>query len=650
MPLQPPNDRKKRIIIVVAGATITLVFMGNFFWNFFKDFHGTKPGGHPGSNVPLLVFGGFFLVMIVSVVVTLVGGLRLPQNPVSAAAPRVYSSSGGGGLFLFLFALIWSGLVLSFDGVMVHGVYKQLEFVHYPSVTGAITHSEVTSHHGSKGGTSYTASVEYSFTVGDQQYIGNKIRFGMSSSSFASASAIVGAHPVGSTTPVFYNPANPQESLLSPGVNGSDFMLPIFLTPFNMVMLGLWLWIGGWLREHWFKPVAGGVKIIADGMVIRIRLPQFPALGWGLAATGGLGFISIFIVGFGTNMEPSIPLAILVFFTVYGAGLGIYLWQRRKIESGIDDLLINESSRSLELPLTYGRKARIAASISDVKSLFIERIEHRSNKGGISYTYAPTLHLARTEPAAQKLADWSDELKANDFTEWLRQKLGPNIPTNAAFTTEPDPDDSNPTAAQPAPVAEFHRDENSKIKIIDGPAGREFYFPAARSPGTACFITVFMLVFNGAAVLMYRAHAPIVFPIVFGLAGVLLILGTFNLWFKSGRITINSTRAIAVNRWLVFSRTRQFEAGDIARFATKTGMQSGSTIFTDIKLIRIGADAEFAEIKKNYEGSQSVNQLAAERFRQAAGPAGVTVANSIANAAEAQWLVKEMNQALGRRA
>jgi hypothetical protein len=209
-------------------------------------------------------------------------------------------------------------------------------------------------------------------------------------------------------------------------------------------------------------------------------------------------------------------------------------------------------------------------------------------------------------------------------------------------------DEPDPTAALQMPVEELRRDEHSKIQVTDGPSGREFYFPAARNLGTAFFTTLFMLVFNGAAVFMYRAHAPIMFPIVFGLVGVLLILGTFNLWFKSSRVTINPTRVIAVNRRLVFSRTRQFDAGDIARFATKTGMQSGSTIFTDIKLVRVGADSEFAEKMKKSEGGQPVNQLVAERFRQAAGPSGVTVANSIANAAEASWLVKEMNQALGR--
>jgi len=651
--MEPP-DRKKRVLIVLAVLAGMVAFMGNFFWGMFKDIRGPQASGHPVSYIPQLMFGGFFLVMIVSVVFSVTRGLRQLQNPASAPAPRVVASGGGSSLFLLIFALFWSAIVLTFNGVMGHGIYKQIESTHYPSVTGGITHSELTSHRTSKGGISYNAVIAYTYVVGDQKYSGDRVRFGIKISSYATASQQVNAYPLGSAVPVFYNPANPTESLLSPGVTGEDFMGLLFMTPFNMVMFGLWLWLGGWVREHWFRPPAGGVRIISDGMVTRIRLPKFPALGWGLAATGGLGFIAIFIVGFSTNMTPAIPVVLATFAAVYGTGFGVYWWQRQKINSGIDDLLINEVSRSLELPLTYGRKTRITARVADIKSLFVEKIEHRGNKGGTSYTYAPTLHLAGTEPATQKLADWTDELKANEFTEWLRQKLGPNIPTNAAFSTPSglmsDSDFADPATMPPASVEVARPAEPSRIQVTDSPGGREFYFPAARNLGTAFFTTVFMLVFNGAAVLMYRAHVPLLFPIVFGLVGVLLIFGTFNLWFKSGRITVNPTRVIAVNRWLIFSRTRQFDAGDIARFATKTGMQSGSTIFTDIKLVRVGADAAFAERAKPSAVGSPASQLVAERFRQAAGPAGVTVANSLASAAEAGWLVQEMNRALGRAA
>jgi hypothetical protein len=557
------------------------------------------------------------------------------------------------GAFLVIFTLFWSGMVLLFDGSMGHGIYKQLESAHYPSVAGTITHSEVNSHRGSKGGISYSADIQFTYEVEGQKFNGDKIRYGMSSSSYMSASAIVGVHPVGSAAPVFYNPTNPQESLLLPGVKGSDFMFLLFLTPFNMVMFGFWIWIGGWMREHWFKPVAGGVKIITDGMVTRIRLPQFPAAGWGLAATGGLGFISIFIVGFSTNMEPSTPAALSVIAAVYGVGLGVYLWQRQKINSGIDDLLVNDASRTLELPLTFGRKARISANVVDIAGLYVETIEHRSSKGGISYTYAPTLRLRGAEPSGQKIADWSDKLKADEFTGWLRDKLGASFPAEYVppISDGDVADEFNYGSSDKSGTAsvEISRPEKSKIQITDGPGGREFYFPAARNLGTALFTTLFMLVFSGATVLTYRAHAPMVFPIVFGLIGVILILCAFNLWFKSSRIIINSSNVQLTKSWLIFSRTRDFSAGDYARFATKTGMQSGSQIFSDIKLVRIGADAEFAEKMNRFGGGQQVNQLAAERFRQAAGPSGITVANSIANVVEAEWLVREMNKALGRR-
>jgi Protein of unknown function (DUF3592) len=549
------------------------------------------------------------------------------------------------GVFLFIFTLFWSGMVLMFDGLMLHGIYKQFESQNFPSVDGTITHSEVTSHRGSKGGTSYDAVINYRYEIGGQKFEGDKLRFGMKVSSYESANASVSAHPVGSTAQVFYNPANPQESLLSPGVNGSDFTMALFLTPFNMVMLGFWIWIGGWLRERFFRPVAGGVKIIADGMTTRIRLPRMPAIAWGLGTTGGLGFISIFAVGFGAKMEPSIPLILSVIAAVYVSGMAVYFWQLRKINSGIDDLILNEASRTIELPLTFGRKERVAVKVADIKSLSVEKIEHRSSKGGISYTYASTLGLRETGVAVQKLADWSDKLKADEFADWLRKQLGPDISTT--LEVAPTIDDADEASSRQL-VEEIRPDGHSRIKVTDGPEGREFYFPPARNIGTALLVTLFMVIFNGIAVLAFHLHAPILFPIVFGLFGVLLIFGTVSAWFKSSRVTIDSTNVRATNRWLVFSRTRQFSTGDVSRFTTKIGMQSGSQVFTDIKLIPRGSDDTFAARKEKFQdASTSDADKVMARFREAAGPSGVTVAGSIASVAEANWLVQEMNKALG---
>ena len=96
---------------------------------------------------------------------------------------------------------------------------------------------------------------------------------------------------------VSFNPQSPQDALLSPGVDGSDLMLVLFLMPFNLVLLGFWTWLAGWLRERIFKPLAGGVKIITEGPRTSIRLPEYGAIVWCMVAVGGLSFLSIIILG-----------------------------------------------------------------------------------------------------------------------------------------------------------------------------------------------------------------------------------------------------------------------------------------------------------------------------------------------------------------
>lgn len=211
----------------------------------------------------------------------------------------------------------------------------------------------------------------------------------------------------------------------------------------------------------------------------------------------------------------------------------------------------------------------------------------------------------------------------------------------AEAANEPDP-----TAALQMPIEELRRDEHSKIQVTDGPNGREFYFPPARNVGTALFTTLFMLIFNGIAALTFHLHAPVLFPIAFGLFGVLMLCGVFSLWFKSSRVTIDSTRVRATNRYLIFSRTRQFSTGDVARFAAIAGMQSGSTIFYNLKLITRNSDADPAPSQAQSPPTSLMPALQ----QRASHLAGVTIASGLADLTEANWLVQEMTKALGRGA
>jgi hypothetical protein len=189
--------------------------------------------------------------------------------------------------------------------------------------------------------------------------------------------------------------------------------------------------------------------------------------------------------------------------------------------------------------------------------------------------------------------------------------------------------DADPTAALQMPIEEFRRDERSKIKVTDGPGGREFYFPPARNIGAATLTSLFALIFNVGAGFMFYFHMTIVFSIFSGLIGLIISCFAFSLWFKSSRVTIDSTGVRAAIRYLFFNRTRQFAAIDVARFETTSGMTSGSQAFMDIRLIPQTGRID-------------------PRFR-ISDPRGVVIASGIASVAEANWIAQEMNRALRRQ-
>jgi Protein of unknown function (DUF3592) len=551
------------------------------------------------------------------------------------------------GTFLLIFTLVWSGIVLTFDGLILRSVYRQYAASHYPAAPGTITRSEVTHHRTSKGGTSYNALIEYRFTVDGREYTGDRLRFGMASSSLAIATAAVEAHPAGSAATVYYNPADPQQAILDPGLAGSDFIGVLFLTPFNMVLLGLWTVNGGWLRERLAKPVAGGVKIITDGPTTRIRLPQTPAFVAGLATAGGLGFASIFVLGFSTNMAPSLPLALLTIAVVYLAGLLVYCWQRWKIDSGLDDLILHVPARTLELPLTFGRKERVTVNAAAIECLAVKTIVHRNSKGGTSYTYAPTLYARGAGPEGEKLADWSDRRRANDFTEWLRQQLGAHIPAEiSAPPAEDSPAvaDDDATAPLRPPAGDMRHDERSPIKVSNGPDGREFYFPAARNPGAAVFTLIIFVIFAGLVFLLATHHAPIPFTAAFGFFSSIIGCATFGLWFKSTRVTVNPSGVTRTHRWLLYARTRRFEAGEIIRINPAAGMTSGSKKYYDLRLVTRSARAPMAAPPGGNPQNLQLSAVMAQVRRQI----GATLASGINTQAEANWLAWEMTKALGR--
>src|SRR5712672_1108189 len=78
-------------------------------------------------------------------------------------------------------------------------------------------------------------------------------------------------------------------------------------------------------------------------------------------------------------------------------------WHAFKVLSGKYDLIIDETTGSMELPATQGRKSRRRVPLSEVQGVYVETVQKPSRGDEQSSPmYAPTLRLA--SPASERLA------------------------------------------------------------------------------------------------------------------------------------------------------------------------------------------------------------------------------------------------------
>jgi hypothetical protein len=172
-----------------------------------------------------------------------------------------------------------------------------------------------------------------------------------------------------------------------------------------------------WHRKA--PPIAGGVRLISDWTTTRVRLPRFWAGLNCVAVTAILYLLAslVFLLDSLTNSLPFIAgLVTLVGISI--VGLTIYLLLRRKAESGLQDLVIHEGARTLELPLTYGRRERILLPFTSVVAVTVKPIRRRKDGW-----HAVALQLRDGPP--QKLTNlMNSQDRAESFAAWLREKLG----------------------------------------------------------------------------------------------------------------------------------------------------------------------------------------------------------------------------------
>ena len=141
----------------------------------------------------------------------------------------------------------------------------------WPTVTGTVTHSEVTTHRSTSKGrprTSYGARIEFDYTVEGTTYHGTRRTYRVVASSESAAKEAVAAHPVGRTVVVSVDPSDPGRAVLEPGWDWSN-AIPIGVGLFAMIFVVFIRWlVNSRLRrsQHALKELSAmGIDPATDG-------------------------------------------------------------------------------------------------------------------------------------------------------------------------------------------------------------------------------------------------------------------------------------------------------------------------------------------------------------------------------------------------
>jgi hypothetical protein len=300
------------------------------------------------------------------------------------------------------------------DVSLVGDIIHQAATALHPSVMGTLTHSEVTDGN---------LRVQYTYEVDGRAYRGYRYR--AYSINYDNSKALEGLRgllpPVGSPVEVFYQPGAPQESVLVKGVDRVEFLMLLFITPFNLMILLPLLMAARSLS----RGPEGVHSFQRDGRT-HTNLATFSPLEAGLLVSGianvGAMLAHGTLVG---GLQPPLPVLSLLWGIVLGSGIFVGVRRRARWKAGDYDLIIDPHDRSISLPPIFGRKQRIEVAWSQIHSLAVKTSSSRNSKGKVSRTHHPEITFVEDggEIRSESLGWGSSGGGASALIRWLESRI-----------------------------------------------------------------------------------------------------------------------------------------------------------------------------------------------------------------------------------
>lgn len=317
---------------------------------------------------------------------------------------------------LTLFFLVWAGFVLVADAAVAYGVRTAVRSADWTPTDGVVSRSEL--RHGRKG--SVSLDLAYTYTVDGQRLTGREYQPGPHLLPSGKWRAVHAALPVGSRVTVHYNPADPAEAVLVPGLRPDVLLVLLALTPFNVIAVGLgWTWWAAVTRRRQFDP-ARDVRPTADGYAARLN--GLGPTGVFAAALLGLSFAGIFVVIIGVHNWGGVPVSWAVDGGIWAGILavcGLLALRHRQPRAVVEGL------DTLTVPTTPTGRATATVPRSAVLEIDVRTATRRTRRS-VRPVFMPTLVLDPTHPGPTEMpfAEYPEQADAEAVAGWVRERLG----------------------------------------------------------------------------------------------------------------------------------------------------------------------------------------------------------------------------------
>ena len=341
--------------------------------------------------------------------------------------------------FLLLFIMAWSSGVLIADADFGNGVYRAIQSLDFVPVEGKVLRCEMKKTPSDEG-YSWAVDIDYTYLVDNQRFIGNRLRVGPTLPSRHGVEEFVEEHPVDSAITVYYDPANPENAVLTQGLHNSGVFLFLFLWPFNLVMLLLWgAFAVFFLSTRSRLRIVYGARIIETTDEIRIRLPPSGPVAAALVAAFVVAVFAVFpAFCCGGVLVPMKYVVVVAFILEMAFVVAVYARVAVRNASGSANLVIDKKRQTLTLPLTLDRKQKVEIPIADFRSVeIVEEVKKTSEESSTIYVPIARWVNAKGDQMEGKLMlmEWHAEGYAQEIAAMIRSAIA--AVGSAAYAASP---------------------------------------------------------------------------------------------------------------------------------------------------------------------------------------------------------------------